>query len=303
MRARWLKPEFFTDKKIAQLDPTTALVYQALWCWADDGGTVQADPDLLKAHIFYRWSAVTVRTITGALQTLSALGRIELYRVGDDLYANIRNWKKHQSVHKPSKFRHPQISQGVRVDGASLLPECPGTSVEIPTARVLDSYNPRVLDSRAEPREESDSSAADSPDELFPQSEQQTPSPEPTPTRHTDHTPEGAKFVLGPYLDAHFERFPGSVPPAGRYGKAFKRLEAKHGHAETLRRWKICLARDGTFASPEKLAAHWSEYESEPVKVDPFAHLAGYPELVIDGELTEYGERVTRPDRPVRIVA
>ena len=44
MRARWLKPEFFTDKKIGQLDPVTALVYQALWCWADDGGTAQADP-------------------------------------------------------------------------------------------------------------------------------------------------------------------------------------------------------------------------------------------------------------------
>jgi hypothetical protein len=44
MRARWLKPEFFTDKKIATLDPTTALVYEALWCWADDGGVCNATP-------------------------------------------------------------------------------------------------------------------------------------------------------------------------------------------------------------------------------------------------------------------
>ena len=121
MRARWLKPEFFTDKKIGQLDPVTALVYQALWCWADDGGTAQADPDVIKAQAFYRWSAVTLPGITGALRGLSELGRIRVYMVGDDLYAKIANWDRHQSVHKPSKFRYPQESEGI--SGKS-VPHC-----------------------------------------------------------------------------------------------------------------------------------------------------------------------------------
>jgi len=77
--------------------------------------------------------------------------------------------------------------------------------------------------------------------------------------------PRGGKrpsgFSLAPYIDAHREAFPGSDPPAGRYGKVFKKLEAKHGPAETLRRWRICLAAKGTFASPDELSSHWPVYE------------------------------------------
>lgn len=70
------------------------------------------------------------------------------------------------------------------------------------------------------------------------------------------------KFSLAPYAELHLEFFPGSTIPGARYGAAFKRLEAKHGSAETLRRWRICLDRKRTFATPEELGAHWSEYDS-----------------------------------------
>lgn len=84
-------------------------------------------------------------------------------------------------------------------------------------------------------------------------------------TRKTPRVGTGPRFDLGPYLLAHRESFPGSDPPAGRYGKVFKRLEAKHGGAETLRRWRICLERKATFATPEELSSHWPEYEhAEP---------------------------------------
>jgi hypothetical protein len=87
MRARWLKPEFFADKKIAQLGPVAALVYEALWCMADDGGTAPCDADTVKAQMFYRWSAVGVPEITEALRHLSDAGRIVCYQVGDDTYS------------------------------------------------------------------------------------------------------------------------------------------------------------------------------------------------------------------------
>lgn len=103
---------------------------------------------------------------------------------------------------------------------------------------------------------------------------------------------EKSGFDLGPYLDAHRTAFPGSVPPAGRFGKVFKRLESVHGPPETLRRWRICLAKKSTFATPEELASHWSEYATENgVGVDA-------SKAIVDewGQLTEYGERITRPD-------
>lgn len=132
MRARWLKPEFFADKKVAQLGPIAALVYQALWCMADDGGTAPCDADTVKAQMFYRWSAVGVPEITEALRHLSENGRIVCYQVGDDSYARIPTWKKHQQVHKPSKFRYPtqpkEVAAKVPGDsstGAALVPASP----------------------------------------------------------------------------------------------------------------------------------------------------------------------------------
>jgi hypothetical protein len=73
---------------------------------------------------------------------------------------------------------------------------------------------------------------------------------------------DGPTFNLAPYLDAHTERFPGSSPNGGRFARSFKLLERKHGPTETLRRWRNCLAAKGTFATPEELASHWSEYDT-----------------------------------------
>lgn len=116
MRARWLKPEFFTDKKMAEMGPVAALVFQALWVIADDGGTAKSDPETLKSQVFYRWSAVTVPGVSTAFLELARSGRIIRYRVGDDEYVKIVNWDRHQNVHKPGKFRHPSLEKGVRID-------------------------------------------------------------------------------------------------------------------------------------------------------------------------------------------
>lgn len=69
-------------------------------------------------------------------------------------------------------------------------------------------------------------------------------------------------FNLAPYIDEHRELFPDSDPPTARYGKVFKRLEAKHGAPETLRRWRMCLDQKRDFATPEELSSHWSKYDA-----------------------------------------
>jgi len=53
VRARWLKPEFFRDRKMAALGVGPALLYAALWVSADDGGVAPCDPDRLKGELFY----------------------------------------------------------------------------------------------------------------------------------------------------------------------------------------------------------------------------------------------------------
>lgn len=146
MRARWLKPEFFRDRKIGKLGPVAALVFQSLWCTADDGGVSLADPEIVWGEMFCYWPDVTLEAVTAALSALSNAGRIEMYAIGDVQYAAVRNWR-HQRVHKPSAFRHPRAAGTVPE-----AKECRTSDAPLPdhtgTPRLLDSYTPRHLDSK-----------------------------------------------------------------------------------------------------------------------------------------------------------
>lgn len=152
-RQRALKPEFFRDKKIAALGARTALVYQALWLIADDGGVAKADPDLLKGEMFVRWSEITPGVLTECLQSLSEAGRVRLYVVGDDLFAEIPKLLDHQVISHPSKFRYPRGGKRVTdvraflggqlsldgPPGALREPSSPYTNTETITETISDA--------------------------------------------------------------------------------------------------------------------------------------------------------------------
>jgi hypothetical protein len=126
-RMRMLKPEFFRDKKVRQLTPTAALVFQALWCLADDGGVAPADPERVFGELFIGWEHITLQSVTGALRELSGSGRVVLYVVGDDAFAMIPSWGKHQKPSHPSQFRYPRPAQGVTEKAPGALPEPSGS--------------------------------------------------------------------------------------------------------------------------------------------------------------------------------
>ncbi|HET7024862.1 MAG TPA: hypothetical protein VFI39_06660 [Gemmatimonadales bacterium] len=124
MRGRWLKPEFFKDRKVAALGPVPALVYQALWVLADDVGVAPCDPDRIRGELFYLWSAVGVPEITGALRELYGVGRLQFFHKSDDWFALIPTFLEHQTIHKPSKFRNLPSMKGLTPS----VPEWCGTS-------------------------------------------------------------------------------------------------------------------------------------------------------------------------------
>lgn len=144
MRARWLKPDFFRDKKIAEMGPVVALVYQSLWCLADDSGVAPCEPERIKGEMFVWWSAVGVPEISGALRHLSGKKILTIFEAGDDVFCRLKNFRKHQPIHKPSKHRNPQSGQPLTWDGAALVPVDSGISPEL----VVNS-TPRNLSSSA----------------------------------------------------------------------------------------------------------------------------------------------------------
>lgn len=108
MRARTLKPEFFTDKKMSELAPVTLLVFQALWCLADDAeGVTPCEPERIKGTMFFRNPHVTVESIRVALTELYVSGRITFWQGGDDVFARIESWPKYKKgINRPSEFRN-----------------------------------------------------------------------------------------------------------------------------------------------------------------------------------------------------
>jgi hypothetical protein len=119
---RNLKPEFFRDKKIAQLGPDAALIYQALWCLADDGGVAPIDPSRVWGEMFVGWPSISFEVVRQALILLSEAGRIRPFVSGDELYALIPTFPKHQRPKHPSEFRHPTSDQWVTAEYIASLP-------------------------------------------------------------------------------------------------------------------------------------------------------------------------------------
>lgn len=145
MRARWLKPEFFKDRKIGKMGPVVGLVYQALWCMADDGGTALSDPETVKGEMFMFWPAIGLPEISAALEQLAEERRIDRYNVGDVEFATLIYFDKHQSVHKPSLFRHPRPPQAVTgIKDDRLRHQCGTSSVNGSTPHILDTQTPRL---------------------------------------------------------------------------------------------------------------------------------------------------------------
>lgn len=113
-RIRTLKPEFWQDEKLAQLDATTRLVFLGLISQADDAGRLVDNVKLLDGLLF----PFTDDTCRGALEVLAQIGRVERYETeSGQRLIQLTGWEKHQKVDKPSRYVLPAPT-GVRGSSA-----------------------------------------------------------------------------------------------------------------------------------------------------------------------------------------
>lgn len=78
-KARWLKPEFFTDARLSQVSDQAALLYPALWVEADDGGVAPGDPRIIYGRRFITRPGWTVETVATALEELRTIGVVRCF--------------------------------------------------------------------------------------------------------------------------------------------------------------------------------------------------------------------------------
>lgn len=109
-RSRNIKPGFFKNETLGELDPFARLLFAGLWTLADRDGRLEYRPKRIRAELF------PYDDIDGAklLDDLIAGGFLIRYQVDGLDCLQITNWKRHQTPH------HKEV--------ASELPPPPGVS-------------------------------------------------------------------------------------------------------------------------------------------------------------------------------
>jgi 5-methylcytosine-specific restriction endonuclease McrA len=97
LRIRTIKPEFFRDVKLADLDIAhpeahVMLVFQGLWCVADRAGRFGWEPRVLKLDILPFHDFDMARS----LEALVEIKCLQKYEVDGRCYGQIVNWDRHQ---------------------------------------------------------------------------------------------------------------------------------------------------------------------------------------------------------------
>jgi hypothetical protein len=117
-RIRSLKPEFWTDRKLAQhLSRDARLLYISLWNQADEHGRLHGDARFVKGHCLPYDDDLDLTAVDALLNELWRAGRVQRYEVDGEPYLYLPKLAGHQRL-EPGK-------------AASRLPEPPGEPAPI----------------------------------------------------------------------------------------------------------------------------------------------------------------------------
>jgi len=104
-RARNIKPAFFTNDELADIEPIGRLLFIGLWTIADCNGNLEWREKKIKAQILPYDSCDTKEIMIN----LDKSGFVRFYSDGDKIYLNITNFDKHQNPHKNEREKGSEI--------------------------------------------------------------------------------------------------------------------------------------------------------------------------------------------------
>jgi hypothetical protein len=132
-RIRQLKPEFWTDDKVASLSRDARLLFLGLWTEADDDGRLVDSAKLLAGSLFPFDDDVTPKKLGTWLEEVVDQGLVIRYRRGAASYLHIVNFKRHQKIAHPRRSSlpppedDPSNAGGTREGRTTAAPDPPAT--------------------------------------------------------------------------------------------------------------------------------------------------------------------------------
>lgn len=113
-RKRMIDPSFWIDEKLGMLDITTRLLFMGLISNADDEGRLVGHPALIKSIIF-PYDDITIEDINNKLKSLANWKMIILYKNNNQSYIQVTNFKKYQTINKPTPSKYPSYKDSSSV--------------------------------------------------------------------------------------------------------------------------------------------------------------------------------------------
>lgn len=107
-RSRNIKPAFFKNEDLAEVDAAGRLLFIGLWTLADRNGLLEYRPKRIRAEIFPYEPETDVN---GYITVLARLGFIHELSDGNNDYILIVNFTKHQNPHHTEKTALPDANQ------------------------------------------------------------------------------------------------------------------------------------------------------------------------------------------------
>lgn len=98
-RARNIKPAFFKNELLAELEPLDRLLFIGLWCLADREGRLEDRHKRIKMELF----PCDSYDVNGGLAALEAAGFVSRYSAAGKSVVSIVNFHKHQTPHGTEK--------------------------------------------------------------------------------------------------------------------------------------------------------------------------------------------------------
>lgn len=105
-RIRSIKPEYWSDERMATVGLEARLLLIGLLNLADDEGRLRGHPALIRGALF-PYDDLTNAQVAGWLEELEAAGRIQRYQADGESFVWVRNFLKHQKIDHPSASRLP----------------------------------------------------------------------------------------------------------------------------------------------------------------------------------------------------
>lgn len=101
-RIRTIKPEFWVDDQIVELDFTARLLFIGLWNFVDDEGYIEYKPKRIKMQVF----PADDIDVTGILRSLLESSRVIELDSDQGRLLKVANWDRHQKVSHaaPTRF-------------------------------------------------------------------------------------------------------------------------------------------------------------------------------------------------------